>query len=203
MGTETNDRRGLWAAVGSVIAAVVASACCWLPLLLIAFGASAAGVSATFERYRPLMLGVTAVLLGAGFYLVYFRKETCAPGEACAVPNPRLQRLNRTMLWVATAAVVVFALFPKYAGLFVDDASSLPAGESNAPTVLLEIQGMTCEACALHIQKELDTVPGVIGSSVNYDEKSATVMTDAAAPPSHEALIEAVQSAGYSARRAV
>ena len=52
---------------GSVVAAVLSSACCWLPLLLLAFGASAAGVSAFFERWRPAFLVVAIGLLGAGF----------------------------------------------------------------------------------------------------------------------------------------
>jgi copper chaperone CopZ len=202
MSTDTNDRRGLWAAGGSVIAAVVASACCWLPLLLIGFGASAAGVSATFERFRPLMLGVTAVLLGAGFYLVYFRKEKCAPGQACSAPNPKLQRLNRAMLWVATVAVVAFAAFPKYAGLFAEDASSLPVDASNAPTVSLDIEGMTCEACASHIQKELVAVPGVVGAAVDYAGAKATVAVESSSPPPMDALVEAVKAAGYTVRPA-
>ncbi len=37
--------------------ALLSPACCWLPLLLIAFGASAAGVSGFFETYRPYLLG--------------------------------------------------------------------------------------------------------------------------------------------------
>ncbi len=200
MSADTNDRRGLWAAGGSVIAAVVASACCWLPLVLIGFGASAAGVSSTFERFRPLMLGTTAVLLGAGFYLVYFRKEKCAPGQACAVPNRKLQRLNRAMLWVATVAVVAFAAFPKYAGLFAEDASSLPVGASNAPTVVLDLEGMTCEACASHIQTELVAVPGVVGAAVDYYSAKATVAVEASSPPPMDALVDAVRAAGYTAR---
>ena len=51
---ETQDERGqkvgLWATGGAVISAILSSACCWLPFLLIAFGASAAGVSGFFEE---------------------------------------------------------------------------------------------------------------------------------------------------------
>jgi len=200
MGTNTNERRGLFAAAGSLIAAMLASACCWLPLTLIAFGASAAGVSATFERFRPLMLGVTTVLLGAGFYFVYLRKEQCAPGAACPVPNPRLRKMNRVMLWMATVSVVAFAFFPKYAWLFAGDASSMPAAARSSPEVSLEIEGMTCEACAVHLQQELSAVPGVVGASVQYDEARATVAVDPAAPPKTAALLEVIDAAGYSAR---
>jgi hypothetical protein len=94
---------GLWATTGAVVSAILSSACCWLPLLLIAFGASAAGVAGLLEAYRPHLLGATGLLLASGFYLVYFRKAKCGPGEACAVPNPRLRRFNKITLWVATA----------------------------------------------------------------------------------------------------
>jgi len=50
-----------------VLAALNASACCWLPLLLVTVGVSTAGVSAQFETVRPYSFALTAVLLGAGF----------------------------------------------------------------------------------------------------------------------------------------
>ena len=68
-------RTGLVTVGGSVLAALIASACCWLPLLLVTFGVSAAGVSAQFESVRPYFLALTAVLLGAGFYFSYFRRR--------------------------------------------------------------------------------------------------------------------------------
>src|SRR5262249_32687448 len=46
----------LWAALGSIGSAIVASACCWLPLLALALGLSAAGASAAFEASRPVFL---------------------------------------------------------------------------------------------------------------------------------------------------
>lgn len=194
------ESRGLkLAAVGSVVSAVAASACCWLPLLLIAFGASAVGVSSWFERARPLLLGVAGLLLAVGFYLAYFRREVCAPGSSCAVPNGKLRRLNRAMLWVATVLVVAFAFFPSYAGLLVAENPPAAAKESVAglPTVTLGIEGMSCEACSVHIEKGLREVPGVRSASVSYAEKRAKVSIDPASPPSQEALTKAVEDAGY------
>ena len=76
-------------------------------------------------------------------------------------------------------------------------------GASNAPTVSLDIEGMTCEACASHIQTELVAVPGVIGAAVDYDEAKATVAVEPSSPPPMDALVEAVKTAGYTARPAV
>jgi hypothetical protein len=105
--------------IGALTAAILSSACCWLPLALIGFGVSAAGVASFFEAYRGILLTVTIVLLGTGFYYVYLRKPKCAPGDACVVPSPRLLRINKIMLWGVTLFVVVFAAFPNYVGGFV------------------------------------------------------------------------------------
>lgn len=107
---------GMWSAGGALTAAVLSSACCWLPLALIGVGVSAAGVGGFFEAYRIHFLVVTALLLGTGFYFVYVRKPKCASCEACAVPNPKLQRFNKIMLWTATVFVLGFAAFPNYVG---------------------------------------------------------------------------------------
>lgn len=199
-GQANPEGRGLHlATVGSVVSAVAASACCWLPLLLLAFGASAVGVSAWFERARPLFLTVAGLLLAVGFYLTYFRKEVCAPGSPCAVPNGKLRRFNQAMLWVATGLVVAFAFFPSYAGLLLaENSSSAPKEDvTSLPTVTLGIKGMSCEACSSHIQESLAAVPGVRAASVSYAEKQAKVSLDPASPPSQEALTKAVENAGY------
>ncbi len=193
------DRAGLVATGGSVVSAVVASACCWLPLLLIAFGLSAGGVSSWFANWRPLFLVVAAVLLCAGFYLIYLRQPVCEPGSVCAVPNPKLRRFNRVMFWLATVAVVGFSFFPNYAGYFIGSTATADSGTTyvNTVAVTLHIEGMTCESCATHIQSELVKVPGVKNASVSYSEGQATVNIDASSPPSRESLVEAVKQAGY------
>lgn len=64
--------KGAWlATLGAVFTAIVGSACCWLPLLLIAFGFSVAGVGSFFGQYRPYFLTATFALLGLAWYLSY------------------------------------------------------------------------------------------------------------------------------------
>lgn len=190
---------GAWVAAGATVSAVLSSACCWIPLLLLGFGASATGLSATFEAYRMPLLVAAASMLATGFYLVYFRKPVCEPGGACSVPSSRLTRLNKGMLWIATVLVGVFAFFPNYVGALVGGQG---AGSVDGAAVHLEIKGMTCETCALHIERELRAVPGVLAAEVTYDEGRATLITDPSAPPSEAELVQAVERAGYEANPA-
>jgi copper chaperone CopZ len=196
---KNDGRPALWAAAGSVASAVVASACCWLPLLLLAFGVSAAGASAAFEKVRPFFLVVAAVLLSVGFYLTYFRPQACVPGSECAPPNPKLRRFNRVMLWTATVVVVAVALFPNYVGLLLGNTDQAAVENGSLQSETLKVEGMTCEACATEIQQELARVPGVKQASVRYAEGKALVTFDPASPPSQDALLEAVEKAGYKA----
>jgi len=53
-----------WAAGGSLIAAVAASACCWLPLSLLALGVSSGGIGLFFAAARPFFFGIRGA--GAG-----------------------------------------------------------------------------------------------------------------------------------------
>jgi len=188
------------AAFGAFAAAGIASACCWLPLGLIAFGASAGGIGAVFEQTRPIFLGLAAILLSFGFYSVYFRTADCAPGTACAAPNARLRRFNKLTLWLATAGTIAFAAFPIYVGAFLAhpaDASiknPVPAVE----TVELHIAGMSCRGCVVALESELAEVAGVFTARVDYDAKIAVV--EVGVPfTGTDSLVSAVQRAGFSA----
>ncbi|MCC7542609.1 MAG: mercury transporter MerT [Deltaproteobacteria bacterium] len=115
----TPPRTGLTmaASAGSILSAFLASACCVGPLLLALLGLGGGALLVTLEPYRPYFVGVTFVLLGAGFYLTYRRPKLAvanasAQGPACDCPAPRTNRLGRIMLWVATALVVGFLAFP-------------------------------------------------------------------------------------------
>ena len=195
------QRAGRWAVAGSVVSAFAASACCWIPLVLIALGISAGGFGAWFEKYRVLFLGVTALLLGTGFYFVYFRTPVCAPGSACAAPNLKLQRFNQVMLWVATVVVIASATFPNYVDHLL--AGSAPAAATvpaqQLATLNLRVDGMTCGGCAAFVQNALQKVPGVQSASASYPQGRAVVTFDPSSPPRTSSLVEAVERGGYQA----
>jgi copper chaperone CopZ len=63
-------------------------------------------------------------------------------------------------------------------------------------TTLLRITGMTCDHCALTVEKALNAVPG-IKASVSYDEALARVESEK--PVATETLLKTVQAKGYGA----
>lgn len=198
---EPRRKRGLgvWATAGSLTSAILASACCWLPLVAIAFGASAAGAGAFFEQYRPYFLAVAAALLAAGFYFLYIRKENCEPGSACAVPSRKAQRFNKAMFWVSVLFIAAFAFFPNYVGLLLGGTSARAVSDGQAQ-VSLTIEGMTCEGCTAAITKSLSAVDGVQGVEVDYHSKSArVVLADDTLAKNPQPLLDAVKAAGYDA----
>ncbi len=194
------QRAGFLAAGGSMLAALAASACCWLPLGLMALGVSAGGASAWFERYRGLSLGISAVLLGTGFYLVHFRTPRCGRGSACADPRPGFRRLNHAMLWAATVVVIASALFPRSIGLLLGGRTpAAVSAEGQARTARVRIEGMTCEACAATLRYRLAGIPGVLDAEVSYRDGSARLSYAPGHPPPAGEIEAAVSGAGYRA----
>ncbi len=80
-------------------------------------------------------------------------------------------------------------------------ASALAAAAMQAPPATgLAIGGMTCASCAMRVEKALTKVAGVTGASVNLATETATVsLSGADSDPTAEALIAAVEKAGYEA----
>ncbi len=192
---------GMWATIGAVASAIFSSVCCWLPLLLIVFGTSAAGVAGFFGAYRSIFLGASALCLTGGFYFVYFRKEKCGPGQACAVPRRKLpRRLNKIMLWGSTVVVLAFTLFPNYVGILLGsgDPVTVTAPSTLSESLVFNIAGMTCEACSVALQGYLGDVPGVTLAEVSFEEKTARVFfTQDQEAPSISALLDTIRRAGY------
>jgi copper chaperone CopZ len=183
----------------SLLAALAASLCCILPIIFAVAGAGIIGASAFFAAWRPYLLGVTAVLLAAGFYFAYRTpKHPCEPGSACEVPS--VNKKGRIGLWIATVFVVGFATFPYYSGPVAQFVlGSVSAKSSEAPQlaqVTFAVQGMDCSACAAAIESRLKSTPGVKTAHVSYENKRADIEFDQT-KVSVEQLQKAIAEAGY------
>ncbi|GAB4374332.1 MAG: hypothetical protein Kow0062_12180 [Acidobacteriota bacterium] len=193
-------RRGflfLAAPIGALGAAIVASACCWLPLLLIGLGVSGGALAALLEAWRPALLGLTAVMLAAAFWLAY-RRPAGRPDEDCCETRsgPGADRkLLRRLVWPAAVLALGFALSPWWAEAFFrgSEARSL-AGQGSV--IRLRVGGMSCAACEKTIEQRLARIPGVADVAADADEGAATIRTTG--PVAEDQLQRAVEQAGYA-----
>ncbi len=187
------------ASIGAaVIASIAASSCCIGPLVLAALGVGGAGALATLSAYRPYILVVTVVLLGAGYYLTY-RPPRAADG--CGCERPRASRAGKLGLWLATVAVALFAAFPVLGARLARarDADDL----ADNPSVLtakavLRVQGVDCEACSAHLGAAMKKVGGFHGLKLDLRTKTVTVRYEPA-PGRLEAYVAAIDELGYEA----
>jgi copper chaperone CopZ len=198
---QSSNRSGALAVSGSVVAAALSSACCWLPLVLLAFGASAAGVAGFLEQWRVPFVAVAAVLLGSGFYFQYWRRPQC-DDRSCPVPSKRLRILNKSMLWVATAFVVAMILFPNYVQHLIGGSDAVASADTPSEGIglVVPVEGMTCEGCASILTNALGKVAGVWAVDVSYADKRALVTISPDDEAVRAQIVEAVTSAGYKTR---
>ncbi len=111
--------QGLLAA-GGILAALGASSCCILPLVLFSLGVSGAWIGnlTALAPYQPLFVAAAVALLAFGFWRVYRRpKMECAEGSSCARPGSN--RMAKIGLWTAAVLVLAAISFPYTAPLFL------------------------------------------------------------------------------------
>jgi len=101
----------------AVIAAFAASICCIGPILAAFLGLTSLGALVKYEPLRPYFAGLTLAFLGTAFYFAYRKQpaEACEPGSLCATHGlTRVQRINRIVLWIVTAIVIIILTFPTW-----------------------------------------------------------------------------------------
>lgn len=203
------DRQRLFL-TGGVIGSILASLCCLVPPVLLAFGATtaAAGAFAFFKPSRPYFVTLTLAILAASWCLAYRRRrQDCVAGSGCFERTSRPVPDNRLALWAVSALVLVMFALPAALGSLGHGPARLsggagllvqpPAGGAERP-VTLRVSGMTCGSCPLIVRQALDRVPGVESAEVMLEPPLAVVrLSDPG--PSPEALVAAVQQAGYGA----
>lgn len=208
----SGNKGGKIATVGTLVSAIMASACCWLPLVLLAVGVSGAGIAATLEEYRPYFMVITFGFLSAAFYYTYRPKKSAETGgghdccaaepagvDDCCVPrNGRfnMMAMNKVMLWGVTVMAVVFLLFPSYVGAFLGGDGKTVTDNMNR--AVIKVEGMTCEGCSAIAAKAIRTAPGVLAVEVNYEEGEAVVGTEICCPVPTKEILAAISDAGYS-----
>lgn len=114
--SEANNARG--ALVTGGLAALLASACCLGPLVLVTLGVSGAWIGnlKMLEPYRPLFLGAALIAMFFAYRRIFRPLQDCVPGEFCAIPQVR--RGYQAVFWIVAALVIVALAFPYVMPLF-------------------------------------------------------------------------------------
>jgi len=113
---ETGNGRGALAAGG--LAAVLASTCCFGPLVLVTLGFSGAWIGnlTVLEPYRPIFIGVGVGALFFAWRRIFRPVRACRPDEVCAVPQARTT--YKMLFWIVAALMLVALAFPYVMPLF-------------------------------------------------------------------------------------
>ena len=100
------------------LAAVLASACCLGPLLLVTLGFSGAWIGrlSVLEPYRAWLLSAAVIALAFAGRRIFRSADECKPGDICALPGTR--RTFKLLFAVVTVLVVISLAFPSLAPLF-------------------------------------------------------------------------------------
>ncbi|MDQ7089452.1 MAG: mercuric transporter MerT family protein [Methylococcales bacterium] len=112
---EKPDKSLSWLGTGAVLAAIGASACCVLPLLLLSLGIGGAWMSTltSMTAIRPFLFALTLLLIWVAFMKLYLSEENCEEGAMCV--NPKVLRNQRLIFWIVSIVIVSLLAFPWYA----------------------------------------------------------------------------------------
>jgi mercuric ion transport protein len=116
--TENASQTGLVALLAGAVAALLASACCLGPWLLLALGLSGAWIGGltAFEPYRPAFSTAALVALLFAWRKVWRSTAACDLGNTCAASRARY--VPQVMFCVVAALTAVALGFPVIAPWF-------------------------------------------------------------------------------------
>ena len=184
--------------IAGIFAAIAASLCCITPLLALLGGAS--GLASSFswmEPFRPYLIGVTI----AAFAFAWYKKlNQPKPADCdCEVDNRKTFWQSTSFLVIVSVVAALLIAFPYYAHLFYPnpaEAKVSVTNKSHITSVQLNISGMDCEACTLHINSELSKLKGVVEANTSYKKEIAIVRFDST-KTSLDSLKRKVTDIGY------
>ena len=190
-------KSGKGVASAGLVAAIASTLCCIGPLLAAVAGAGS--LVSTFgwvAPLRPYLIGASILLLGYAWWLRLRPQKVDECG--CEVAPKRGFLGSTAFLGIVTALGVVLTAFPLYASWFVPSKAPTAQVAGQISRAEVEVKGMTCPTCEMHVSAELQKVRGVVEAVAYYNEDRAVVTYD----PSIvriEAIMAAVDSSGYEA----
>jgi mercuric ion transport protein len=104
--------------LASALAAIGASACCVLPLVLLTLGIGGAWVAqlTKLEPYRPFFVFIALIFLALAWRKLYRAPQACAADKPCA--DDRVIARQRVLFWTTVLPLGALLVFPWFAPYF-------------------------------------------------------------------------------------
>lgn len=104
--------------IASTMAAIGASACCVLPLVLLMLGIGGAWVAqlAKLEPLRPVFVMVTLIFLVLAWRKLYRAAQACSVDQVCA--DTRVIARQRILFWITAVVLGALLVLPWFAPYF-------------------------------------------------------------------------------------
>lgn len=189
-----------------VLSAVAASLCCITPVLALISGAS--GVASTFswmEPLRPYLIGFTILVLAFAWYQKLKPRTAEEIQCDCEMDDLTAGKAGKPSFWqtkkflgMVTIFAFVMMAFPYYSKVFYPDNQKevVIVNAADIVTLDLEIEGMTCESCNLHVEHAAQDINGVYESKADFKTGQAKVTFDPS-KTSQDSIVKSINSTGY------
>ncbi len=101
------------------LAAIGASVCCVVPLVLLMMGIGGAWIASltALEPLRPWFIAATVLFLGLAFRRLYFQQPVCEPGTTRSQSS--VLKHQRLIFWVVALVLLALLSVPWLAPLFL------------------------------------------------------------------------------------
>lgn len=180
-----------------ISAAVLASTCCALPLLLVAAGLGSTGLGSFFGEYHWYFQGAAVLLLGIAWFKHLQATKACSAGSC----PPANLKPTRNVLILASLFVALFVgnqllLAAKRQAIAKVQSPGVLAQSTRLSSIVLPVKGMSCASCEPVIEKKVRALEGVGEVEASAVEQTVTVAFDPSSV-SIEAIAQAIREAGY------
>jgi copper chaperone CopZ len=184
-----------------ILSAGFASACCGLPLLLVALGLGGLGLGSFIGAYHVYFTATGVILLAvAWFVFLREKKRLYAAGR-------EIRNAGKTaaILGLATVAVAGFGALNLYSSLGLGDKAAEVARATPGPSsgdtaqAVLEVEGMTCFTCEITVEKALGSLTGIINAKASASAGKVLVRYRPGRV-TFDQMREAIDRTGYKAK---
>ena len=194
--TNNNSKSNSLLGLG-LLTAITASLCCITPVLALLAGTS--GFAATFswmEPLRPYLIGVTFIVLGFAWYQQLKPKKDIDCD--CETDKKTSFFHSKIFLGIITIFSIIMLAFPYYTDIFYPENKAKIEWNNlkSINNLTLQVKGMTCESCNLHVEHTLAQLPGYLNAKADYKTGTVKVKFDAS-KSSEKEVKDAVNSTGY------